>query len=210
MSQPFQSKSVPLVPLALRPRDAAKALGICERTLWQLTKDGHDSLVSGWAQANAVQCSILLACCKHGSTIPLRCNLNQVTMRRCPMGKSTTIRDAATRPTISKVMFPVPINPGTKKCTFPGWGQGCDWKPSISTNTSPIGCEKGIGILNGEPSGGLIDVDLGLSRSVSCCGSSASTDGTDLGPTERVKQSQWLSCRCTAEPCCDQFQRSGW
>jgi excisionase family DNA binding protein len=28
-------------PLALRPRDAAKALGISPRLLWQLTKDGH-------------------------------------------------------------------------------------------------------------------------------------------------------------------------
>lgn len=28
-------------PLALRPREAAKALGICARHLWQLTKDGH-------------------------------------------------------------------------------------------------------------------------------------------------------------------------
>ena len=27
--------------LALRPRDAAKALGISARLLWQLTKDGH-------------------------------------------------------------------------------------------------------------------------------------------------------------------------
>ena len=28
-------------PLALRPREAAKALGISPRTLWQLTKDGQ-------------------------------------------------------------------------------------------------------------------------------------------------------------------------
>jgi excisionase family DNA binding protein len=28
-------------PLALRPREAAKALGISVRHLWQLTKDGH-------------------------------------------------------------------------------------------------------------------------------------------------------------------------
>jgi excisionase family DNA binding protein len=28
-------------PLALRPREAAKALGISARYLWQLTKDGH-------------------------------------------------------------------------------------------------------------------------------------------------------------------------
>ena len=27
--------------LALRPREAAKALGISARLLWQLTKDGH-------------------------------------------------------------------------------------------------------------------------------------------------------------------------
>lgn len=30
-----------LTPLALRPREAAKALGISARHLWQLTKDGH-------------------------------------------------------------------------------------------------------------------------------------------------------------------------
>jgi len=29
------------VPLALRPREAAKALGISARHLWQLTKDGR-------------------------------------------------------------------------------------------------------------------------------------------------------------------------
>ena len=29
------------VPLALRPREAAKALSISPRLLWQLTKDGH-------------------------------------------------------------------------------------------------------------------------------------------------------------------------
>jgi excisionase family DNA binding protein len=28
-------------PLALRPREAAKAMGISPRHLWQLTKDGH-------------------------------------------------------------------------------------------------------------------------------------------------------------------------
>jgi excisionase family DNA binding protein len=28
-------------PLALRPRDAAKALGVSPRHLWQLTKDGR-------------------------------------------------------------------------------------------------------------------------------------------------------------------------
>jgi excisionase family DNA binding protein len=28
-------------PLALRPREAAKALGISARHLWQLTRDGH-------------------------------------------------------------------------------------------------------------------------------------------------------------------------
>jgi excisionase family DNA binding protein len=28
-------------PLAMRPREAAKALGISPRLLWQLTKDGH-------------------------------------------------------------------------------------------------------------------------------------------------------------------------
>ena len=28
-------------PLALRPREAGKALGISPRLLWQLTKDGH-------------------------------------------------------------------------------------------------------------------------------------------------------------------------
>lgn len=28
-------------PLALRPRDAARALGISPRLLWQLTHDGH-------------------------------------------------------------------------------------------------------------------------------------------------------------------------
>lgn len=31
----------PVLPLALRPRDAAKALGISARLLWQLTKDGQ-------------------------------------------------------------------------------------------------------------------------------------------------------------------------
>jgi excisionase family DNA binding protein len=31
----------PSSPLALRPREAAKALGISPRLLWQLTKDGH-------------------------------------------------------------------------------------------------------------------------------------------------------------------------
>ncbi len=31
----------PFTPLALRPRDAAKALGISPRHLWQLTHDGH-------------------------------------------------------------------------------------------------------------------------------------------------------------------------
>lgn len=31
----------PYQPLALRAKEAAKALGISERYLWQLTKDGH-------------------------------------------------------------------------------------------------------------------------------------------------------------------------
>ena len=33
--------STSVSPLALRPREAAKALGISPRLLWQLTKDGH-------------------------------------------------------------------------------------------------------------------------------------------------------------------------
>jgi excisionase family DNA binding protein len=33
--------NVPASPLALRPREAAKALGISPRLLWQLTHDGH-------------------------------------------------------------------------------------------------------------------------------------------------------------------------
>lgn len=33
--------SEPTPALALRPREAARALGISTRTLWQLTKDGH-------------------------------------------------------------------------------------------------------------------------------------------------------------------------
>ena len=37
----MQTESVQTTPaLALRPRDAAKALGISPRLLWQLTKDG--------------------------------------------------------------------------------------------------------------------------------------------------------------------------
>jgi excisionase family DNA binding protein len=32
---------ISIPPLALRPREAAKALGISARHLWQLTKDGH-------------------------------------------------------------------------------------------------------------------------------------------------------------------------
>lgn len=31
----------PVPPLALRPRQAARALGISSRHLWQLTRDGH-------------------------------------------------------------------------------------------------------------------------------------------------------------------------
>ncbi|MBX3405060.1 MAG: helix-turn-helix domain-containing protein [Phycisphaeraceae bacterium] len=31
----------PIHPLSLRPKDAARALGIGERALWQLTRDGH-------------------------------------------------------------------------------------------------------------------------------------------------------------------------
>lgn len=33
--------SEPVSPLALRPREAAKALGISTRHLWHLTKNGH-------------------------------------------------------------------------------------------------------------------------------------------------------------------------
>jgi excisionase family DNA binding protein len=37
----FMTPTDPSAPLALRPRQAAKALGISTRHLWQLTKDGH-------------------------------------------------------------------------------------------------------------------------------------------------------------------------
>lgn len=36
-----RSSSDVAFPLALRPREAAQALGICERLLWQKTKDGE-------------------------------------------------------------------------------------------------------------------------------------------------------------------------
>ena len=42
--QPAGNSTMSIVhspPLALRPRSAAKALGISTRHLWQLTKDGH-------------------------------------------------------------------------------------------------------------------------------------------------------------------------
>jgi excisionase family DNA binding protein len=35
------AKEITQTPLALRPREAAKALGISPRLLWQLTHDGH-------------------------------------------------------------------------------------------------------------------------------------------------------------------------
>ena len=40
MTHLLQDKTTSTLPLALRPREAAKALGISPRTLWQLTKDG--------------------------------------------------------------------------------------------------------------------------------------------------------------------------
>ncbi|QOV89367.1 helix-turn-helix domain-containing protein [Humisphaera borealis] len=42
MSNPLLNRiGDPTTPcLALRPREAAKALGVCERTLWQWTQDG--------------------------------------------------------------------------------------------------------------------------------------------------------------------------
>jgi excisionase family DNA binding protein len=36
----MEPKSTP-TPLSLRPREAAKALGVSPRLLWQLTHDGH-------------------------------------------------------------------------------------------------------------------------------------------------------------------------
>jgi excisionase family DNA binding protein len=39
--QRFMVSSNLSAPLALRPREAAKALGVSARHLWQLTKDGH-------------------------------------------------------------------------------------------------------------------------------------------------------------------------
>ena len=40
-SRNLPAKAEPETPcLALRPREAAKALGICERTLWEMTQKG--------------------------------------------------------------------------------------------------------------------------------------------------------------------------
>jgi excisionase family DNA binding protein len=41
MNSALSAETVAPAPLALRPRDAAKALGISPRLLWQLTHDGH-------------------------------------------------------------------------------------------------------------------------------------------------------------------------
>jgi excisionase family DNA binding protein len=52
-------------PLALRPREAAKALGISPRLLWQLTKDGHIPCVrfgGGKRQTVRYPVAELLAC----------------------------------------------------------------------------------------------------------------------------------------------------
>ncbi len=40
-SRSMSNESSPPQPLAYRPREAAKVLGISERLLWQLTHDGH-------------------------------------------------------------------------------------------------------------------------------------------------------------------------
>lgn len=41
MNPSSHPQPAPETPLALRPVQAAKALGISERSLWQLTHDGH-------------------------------------------------------------------------------------------------------------------------------------------------------------------------
>ncbi len=39
-ANPTLHPTPPTTPLALRPREAAAAIGVCERTLWQWTKTG--------------------------------------------------------------------------------------------------------------------------------------------------------------------------
>lgn len=52
-------------PLALRPREAAKALGISPRLLWQLTKDGRIPCFAS-AAASGARSSTRWLTCKRG------------------------------------------------------------------------------------------------------------------------------------------------
>ena len=93
------------------------------------------------------------------------------------MGNPFTIRDAAAA-YLRQGYVPVPIDSRTKCCTVSGWDQTRLDSFNLD-KLFPEGCRKGIGILNGEPSGGLIDVDLD-------CPEARAAAELLLPPTERV------------------------
>ena len=69
----------------------------------------------------------------------------------------------AARYHLARGEFPVPIPARTKKCIEPEWPALRITEPEIDTLFAPGG---NIGLLLGEPSGGLIDVDLDTSEAV--------------------------------------------
>ena len=122
------------------------------------------------------------------------------------MGNAFTVRDAACA-YHRQGYVPVPIESGTKKCTVSGWDQTRLDSFNLD-KLFPEGCTKGIGILNGEPSGGHIDIDLD-------CAEARAAAELLLPATERIWGRQSASnshygyrVDASAERCRDQLQWS--
>ena len=90
---------------------------------------------------------------------------------------NTTTHDAA-KEYHKQGYVPVPIEPGTKECRVKKW-QNLTHDNIDIDKLFPDGCTKGIGILNGKPSGGLIDIDLD-------CPEARHAASILLPPTDRV------------------------
>jgi excisionase family DNA binding protein len=75
-----------LTPLALRPREAARALGISPRLLWQLTKDGHIPCVrvgSGKRRSVLYPLAELQAWLTRRAVALVHDEINAIDARRC-------------------------------------------------------------------------------------------------------------------------------
>ena len=114
--------------------------------------------------------------------MPIKPTLNKDATSKPRMKQGIGKHDSGIRTIVQGYLeqgyVPVPIEPGKRYCTELGWNQTRHETINLDA-LFPTGFAGGVAILNGEPSGGLIDIDLD-------CPEARQAASILLPPTERI------------------------